>query len=139
VITEGTRLRVNTDEIAAEVVEGEAVLINLSNGTYYTMGNVGAVVWSMIERRYSLAEMVERLATAHGVERATVLDDLRALAADLVEEGLVVVARDASPVAGEFDSRPDDSGYTPPTLERYTDMAEVLALDPPLPVIKETV
>jgi hypothetical protein len=130
---------VNTDEIAAEVVEGEAVLINLSNGTYYTMDNVGAVVWSMIERCYSMEEMGERLAKAYGVDRESVLRDLSELARDLLEQGLVVVATDTAHEGGEIDLSTEGSSYATPTLIRYTDMAEVLALDPPLPVIKETV
>ena len=136
-ITAETRLRVNIDEVAGEVIDGEAVLINLSSGTYYTMDNVGAAVWSMIERGYSLAEMSDRLAPAYIVDREKILGDLRDLARDLLEQSLVVVDRDASSESGEVEVSANGSSYASPILNRYTDMAEVLALDPPLPMLKE--
>ena len=44
----------NEEEVAVEVLQGEAVLINLRTGHYYSMDKVGADVWQMIERRQRL-------------------------------------------------------------------------------------
>ena len=38
------RMQPNKEEVAAKVMDGEAILINLSNGIYYSMDKVGAVV-----------------------------------------------------------------------------------------------
>lgn len=133
-----TRLCVNTDEIAAEVIDSETVLINLSTGAYYTMDKVGTVVWTMIENRYSLAEMSELLTSSYALEHEQALNDLRVLADELLDEGLVVAEKTA-PIAdsGAIDCSASGERYARPTLNKYTDMAEVLALDPPLPVLKE--
>jgi len=140
-ITAETRLRINDDEIAAEIIDSEAVLINLGTGMYYTLDGTGCEVWAMIERRLTLAEMSDALAVRYRVERAGVLSDLKRLAGELLEEGLVRL----TPEAGGADRvgdpatglSPDAATYAPPNLCRYTDMAEVLALDPPLPVLKD--
>jgi hypothetical protein len=127
-------LGVNTDLVAGEVVDGEAVIINLGNGMYYTMDKVGADVWQLIERRRCMDEMAGEIAARYGVDPETVLGDLGVVVAELVAEGLVLTlngsaARDDAPVELGRPTAP----YARPALTRYTDMSEVLALDPPLP------
>jgi hypothetical protein len=140
-VTAETRLRINDDEVAAEIVDGEAVVINLGTGMYYTLAGTGCEAWAMIEQRLTLAEMSETLATRYRVAPATVLIDLQRLAGELLDEGLVRVTSDAGGAVSRVDatSAPSAAGcaYAPPDLCRYTDMAEVLALDPPLPVLKD--
>jgi hypothetical protein len=138
-ITAETRLRINDDEVAAEIVDAEAVLINLGTGMYYTLTGTGCEVWAMIERRLTLAQMRDALAARYGVEPATVLSDLHRLATELLDERLVRPTSEAAGAdgVGATTRAPGADAYAPPTLCRYTDMAEVLALDPPLPVLKD--
>ena len=138
-ITAEVCLEINDHQIAAEIVDSEAVLINLGTGMYYTLDGTGCEVWAMIERRLTLAEMSDALAARYRIERAGVLSDLTRLAEDLLEHGLVRLTSDPRPNrAGdpttELPSRAET--YGPPNLRCYTDMAEILALDPPLPVLK---
>lgn len=137
-ITAETRLRINDDEIAAEIVDAEAVVINLGTGMYYTLAGTGCDVWAMIERRLTLAEMSEEMALRYGVAHTDSLNDLQRLAAELVEENLVRPTPDRNGVADSVATLPRFADtYVPPILIRYTDMREVLALDPPLPVLKD--
>ena len=140
-VTAETRLRINNDEVAAEIVDGEAVMINLGTGMYYTLAGTGCEAWAMVEQRRTLAEMSETLATRYRVAPAAVLIDLQRLAGELLEEGLVRLTTDPGGVVSQGDAArvPSAAGsaYAPPELCRYTDMAEVLALDPPLPVLKD--
>ena len=139
-ISAETRLRINEEEIAAQIIDAEAVLINLGTGMYYTMDGTGCEVWAMIERRLTLAEMSHALAVRYAVAPAAVLNDLQRLAGELLEEGLVRLTPETGDTGiGEPLSAlsPAASAYAPPNLCRYTDMAEVLALDPPLPVLKD--
>lgn len=127
-------VRVNTDLVAAEVVEGEAVIINLSNGMYYTMDKVGAEVWQLIERGGTPDEMAHEIAVRYQVDRNLVLGHLESLIDELLTEGLVVAESGDIPEGPPSESPERATGpYTTPALVRYTDMREVLALDPPLP------
>ena len=127
-------LSVNTDLVAGEVVDGEAVIINLGNGMYYTMDKVGAEVWQLIERRRCMQEMAGEIAARYGVARETVLGDLGAVVAELVAEGLVLAENGSSaPDDAPVELGRPTAPYTKPAITRYTDMSEVLALDPPLP------
>ena len=51
-------LRPNGEEVAAKVMDGEAILINLSNGMYYSMDKVGGFIWELIEGGYSIQQVV---------------------------------------------------------------------------------
>jgi len=113
---------------------GLSLIINLSNGMYYTMDGVGAEVWQLIERRRSMQQIAGEIAARYGVDRETVLGDLSGVVDELVAEGLVL-ADDGSSAPGDSPVAlpPPTAPYTKLALTRYTDMSEVLALDPPLP------
>lgn len=130
------RYRVNTDEIAAKVVDGEAILINLSNGIYYSLGGTGALVWALVERGHSGEEICAELGRRTKVDAETAAGDVSSLIEQFADESLIVPANDSdvgpSPLDDEF---PEISSYSPPRLEKYTDMSDLLALDPPMPRI----
>ena len=127
-------LCVNTDLVAAEVVDGEAVIINLGNGMYYTMDKVGAEIWQLIERGRNMQEVTDYIAMRYAVERDIVLTDLEAVIRELLAEGLILADNGKSPDASKLEPvSPSAAPYTKPSLVHYTDMREVLALDPPLP------
>ena len=127
-----TRLRPNTVDVAAKVIDGEAIIMNLSNGLYFSMDEVGSAVWEMVESGASLAEMAASLEARYAVDRATADADVLRLAQQLVDENLVLVSEGEA--AGELPGTEATGGaYAPPTLTRYDDMADLLALDPPMP------
>jgi len=48
------RLMPKSDQIAAKVMDGEAVIIDLASGVYYSMDGVGGLIWSLIEATQSM-------------------------------------------------------------------------------------
>lgn len=135
-------LRANRAEVAAEIIDGEAILINLSTSRYYSLEGTGAVVWSLIERGADQAAIVDELVRRFAAERPVVDAQVAALVDELLAERLVVEASpgdDTLPTAPvEPDAAPEAPGvYQPPRLETYTDMEDLLALDPPMPGLKD--
>jgi len=121
-------------QVAAKVMDGEAILINLSNGLYYSMGGIGGFVWALIENRHSLNEIADALADQFGADREQTIADVQELAAALLAEDLIAVCDgDAATgsVSADTANLPDD--YAAPKLQKYDDMADMFALDPPLP------
>lgn len=66
-VTSQNRLSPNEKEVAAKVIDGEAILINLSNGIYYSLDGVGAFVWERIEKGYSMEEIIAAVSTCYNV------------------------------------------------------------------------
>ena len=139
------RMSVNRKEIAAKVIDGEAIIINLTNGTYYSMDNVGAAAWALIATGHSVSEVAARIAEHYGVDRSRAMIDMEALTNQLLADGLVGVASGvkaasaatpgAAPGAVELEPL-NGRTYETPTLNKYSDLGDVLALDPPLPELK---
>lgn len=116
--------------VAADIVEGEAILIRLEDGVYFSMNPVGTRVWQLIEARVDLGAMIAALSAACSVEKHVVARDLSAFLDRLIELRLVQPSADAA--TGEIPALATGS-YGPPVVEVYEDMADLLALDPPAP------
>jgi hypothetical protein len=126
--------RINSGEVASKVVDGEAILINLSNGMYYSLAGTGALVWALLAAGQADERICEELEQRTGVDHFTAVADLRRLLDELSAEGLIVTA-DASTAAAvsEVGDLPAVASYSTPELEKYSDMSDLLALDPPMP------
>lgn len=133
-LTLQTRLRPNEQEIAAKVVDGEAIMINLSTGMYYSMGETGAVVWELLAGGHSLEDISMTLARRYDVAREHAQADVERLAAQLLEENLVTLSDSTAPPA----ALPGVAGvtrtpYSAPKLDIFRDIGHLVALDPPMP------
>jgi len=122
------------DEIASNVMDGEVILINLGTGKYYTIGGVGDRVWRLIQEKATFDEICLTLTNEYDVTLELVKIEMTKLTEQLVAEELVGISREtAEPISIESPS--EKSEYVSPTLKKFDDMAEMFALDPPLPVL----
>jgi hypothetical protein len=128
-----TTFRISSKEIAAKVIDGEAIIINLATGIYYSAAEVGAYVWELAEAGHAFDAMTSAVTTRFrapvGVDVAA---DLTAFLNQLVEEGLLE-AGPAGQVAGPAMHGGSAATYSAPILNAYRDMGDMLALDPPVP------
>lgn len=132
-----SRLVPNNEECAAKVIDGEAVIINLSNGTYYSMDKVGGSIWELLAEGRSVQEIVDGVVARYEIDRERALSDVGQILAELVAEKLVTGANGHTPTPTPDVPPREKLAYEQPHLNSYRDMADLLALDPPLPGIKE--
>jgi hypothetical protein len=129
-----TRFEVNDELVAAEVMDGEVVIINLSTGSYYTSNDVTGTLWPLIERRSPVAALIERLCARYDVAPARAAADVERLLQHLEAEQIIrpaaAPASDSLPAEGTPVER---QPYRAPEVEVFRDMAQLLALDPPMP------
>jgi hypothetical protein len=128
------RVRPNDAEVASSVVDGEAIFINLSTGVYYSLRGAGAALWSLLAAGHAVGAASQRIAALAGITPAQAAADGAALVTRLVEERLALPVEPggSEPAEIALEARwvlP----YTAPVLETYSDMADLLALDPPMP------
>jgi hypothetical protein len=55
--------RINTPHVINEVIDGEAVVVNLATGGYFSLRGSGAYTWSAVAQHASTAEIVGALVT----------------------------------------------------------------------------
>jgi hypothetical protein len=134
VIDESNRFDSNSAEIASSLLDGELVLINLSTGIYYSMGNVGSLIWQLTDLGFSVAETVQTIAARYDAPADRVRAHVHTILAQMLEERIFVAAA-GERARGVYE--PSASGavpsYEPPVLHVYRDMGDLLALDAPMP------
>ena len=85
----GRTLQVSDDVVFREL-DGEAVILNLSSGTYFGLDRIGTRAWRLIEEHGSLDRVVQQLVEEYDVSAETLRADLSALFDALVAKGLLV-------------------------------------------------
>jgi hypothetical protein len=114
-------------DVIHEVFDDEVVIADLERGTYYSLGGSGVDAWIGLRDGVPLGRVVDAIAAASSADAAVVGDELRRLVDELVGEGLISAngsAEDAAPFSVQRET------FTPPTFERFTDMQQLLLLDP---------
>lgn len=129
------RYTLNAHELAAKTVDGETVLINLSTGVYYSIAGPGAVAFAHLAAGAEPAEVAAELASLYGEDATAVAADVDAFVASLIAENVLLPADAAG--AAPTEVPPASGPYVPPALEVYTDMGDLLALDPPMPGLQD--
>jgi Coenzyme PQQ synthesis protein D (PqqD) len=128
------RLEPCTEEVAAKVIDGEAILINLATGVYYSMDKVGALMWEIITAKHSLEQIIATVTRRYEVSREQATADVRRLGDELLQEKLVKLMENGTAVASTDETDPTERQvYEAPVLNIYRDMGDLLALDPPTP------
>ena len=126
------RYRVNSPQVINETIDGEAIMINLATGGYYSLDRVGGDVWSLLEASLPVDDIVAEL----GRRYAATEDDIRRGVEDLLQrltgEELVVPCDDAEPVrpVPEQSAPAERPPFRTPKLEKFTDMQDLILLDP---------
>lgn len=126
------KYRVHSPNVISETVGGETIIVNLASGHYFNLQGTAVDVWQGLERGESVEDIVleleRRYEAAHGEIEAAV----NKLLDDVVAAELVVDDGDG---AGEARRpRPQEVGervpFVPPSFARFTDMQDIILLDP---------
>jgi hypothetical protein len=70
---------------------GGAALLNLSSNVYFTLNEVGSVVWNLIKEPRPLSEVRDEIVARYDVEPARCYDDLVAMLDRLADAGLITI------------------------------------------------
>jgi len=131
-MTENTYFQINRHKFVHETMEDEVVMVNLDSGIYYSLDSSSIWVWRAILAEYSLTEMVEFGKSKFDVSEEELQMALNTFLDKMKEEGIVVTAISPSKEAKISLSGDDTpkSPFSPPRLELYSDMQDLLLLDP---------
>jgi len=71
-------------------IDDEAILLNLTNGFYYTLNQVGCEIWKCLDGKRTRAEISTAICAQFAVEPAQAAADIDALLTDLERERLII-------------------------------------------------
>jgi len=124
--------------IAHEIIDGEAIIVALETGNYYSLDKSGAAMWNLIEKGLDVSDIIEELCQRYEGSRKEIETSVSQLLADLEKEGLVTACQETKGEKNREALSPGEgdvkNGKKPlfesPTLLKYTDMQAMLWLDP---------
>jgi hypothetical protein len=124
---ERDRYRINTPQVLHEQFDDDVVLVNLENGNYYSLNASGSAILRLLANGLS-PDSIEKQSSAADAAAGSCV---RALLAELLSEGLITPCDASEPI--EVKEETTAAGLdlsTPPALQRFTDMQDLLLLDP---------
>lgn len=120
--------RIPQSEVSAEVFDQEVLAINLASGHYHSFREAGVDLWNLVTGGHSIDTAAAALAAATGAPLPTVLADARAFVDAAIAHGLLVAIE--TPDAPVTNVPLRTAPYVSPVLEHYSDMQELLLIDP---------
>jgi Coenzyme PQQ synthesis protein D (PqqD) len=135
-IGDTARFEANSD-VLHEAIDGEVIIIDLATGTYYSLRDSAADVWGFVQRSPGIGtrELADALAHRYATNGADVESAVMRFMEDLLAEGLVRTSTrrtetTGADVAGMGSNGGPAAAFAPPVLERFTDMQDLVLLDP---------
>jgi len=124
-------LRVNAPQVIHETIDGEVVIINLGNGSYYSLADTAEEIWELLSAGVNPEDVSSILLDRHDGDPTEVASAVSEFVAELCSDDLMVPSDGRSVVADlpALKSR-TRTQFQPPRLERFTDMQHLIALDP---------
>jgi len=128
-----SRYTVNTIHVVYQEYYEEILAINLDKGNYFSLRGSAAQIWSLIIQGATVAAIVDFLADKYDPQRNHVPAEVERFIGDLLGHELIAPYEDQiadSPVLAAIPEKYDLPSFGSPTIEIYTDMQELLLLDP---------
>jgi hypothetical protein len=123
--------RVNTPDVVHETIDGEVVIVNLATGAYYSTSESGLDIWNGIDRGLSAEQLIEGLTSVYAGKSEDIRKGVEETIKRFSEEGLIVPLQ--GPMKGDTGgwlSVEARTQFRQPDIQKYTDMEDLLMLDP---------
>jgi hypothetical protein len=124
------RYRVNSPQVINETIDGEAIMINLATGAYYSLDRVGGDVWAVLEHGATAEDVVAALEARYDGNPDDMAAGVRTLLDQLVAEELVVATDEPGSAPPAPEPGATKATFTAPRLDKFTDMQDLILLDP---------
>jgi hypothetical protein len=80
----------NTDDIIYQEIDGEIILLNLKNGNYFSLDNLGALIWKAVCEEISVNLIMSVLSEISPAEKVQIVFSVSELFELLLIEDLIV-------------------------------------------------
>jgi hypothetical protein len=118
------------NNILSDVFGEEVVLVNLDSGMYYSLRGSATQIWIRLFNQYSLIEILADLIQIYQVTENQLITDINLFVTQLLELKIIKTVTDAERKKIDFISKDVLIDYSTPVVEIFSDMQEILLLDP---------
>ncbi|CAB4324288.1 MAG: PqqD family peptide modification chaperone [Actinobacteria bacterium] len=122
---------VQPEWVMSEILDGEAVIVDLRTGRYHGAQGVAATAWSVLGRTADLSTIVREVSEVHAPVPTDVEARISAFVDQLLAAELIVeVAGSAASATIVLATVGASSPWNDPVLESHNDLEDLLLLDP---------
>src|SRR5215472_4505283 len=124
--------RVRDKNVVSEIIDEEAIIMDLTAGTYFSSDGAGAVIWDGIVCGLNAAQIKQRVRQVFSADAAKLNVDFENFVASLLINKLVDVAHEGTFSGVDWNTPlpADRRAYDRPVLNRYDDLQALALLDP---------
>ncbi len=119
-----TQFAINEADVVAEVIDGEAILINMTTGCYYSLDGSACEIWKLLQMSPANAQS---LASSFSGDHEHIVTEVKTFLNSLSEENLIQPSENHSNSLNEAHERSQLSHLV---LNKYTDMENLMLMDP---------
>jgi hypothetical protein len=127
------RFKVNEPDVIEDVIDGEAIIADLGRGLYFSLDDTGSRIWSALTSGTPIGTIVTAATAAGASSTEEVQAHIDRLLDELQAEALITPDAGAAPESERDLSELfplTEAPFSPPTLSKYSDMEQLLMLDP---------
>jgi hypothetical protein len=93
-IVEQSTIVVSSQQVSGDLLDGEVAILNLPDGVYYSLTDVGGRIWNLIQQPKTVHELNEILLQEYDVDPEICSHELMDLLQDLANHGLIIINND---------------------------------------------
>lgn len=126
-------LRINTPSVTHQTIDGEVIILNLDNGYYYSLTNTAALIWQICDNSH-IDAIVDKIVGYYQNSSEEIAGLTRDFLEELMNEALLVPQTDSANLPPAFPAELSNGvgsrQFVAPVLEKYTEMSDLLLIDP---------
>jgi hypothetical protein len=127
-------LKINEPNVVHDTIDGETIVLNLLTGNYFSLDGTGALLWDCIRETGQWKPAVSILSREDIALEEEIEQSIAAFVESLKEENLLIptAMNDHPGISPELQDKllQASGSFKKPVLNKYTDMQELLLLDP---------
>ncbi|MFT5312551.1 MAG: hypothetical protein ACI9QD_000728 [Thermoproteota archaeon] len=121
---------INAPDVVGEVIDNEAVILNLKRGLYYSCVTTASNIWQKIEAGYNLQMIYQDLSHLYQGTEQEIKDSLIAFIDDLQKNDLIREVSIRTQESLKLTGNIIKMDFEIPLLTVHADMKDLLLLDP---------
>ena len=80
---------INPKEVAWRIIDGEAYILDLNKGNYYTLDKIGTEMWCLLSEKMKFKDIAKKIMNNYDGEEKAIEEDLAHFIHKLKKKGLV--------------------------------------------------
>jgi hypothetical protein len=121
----------NSPRIASELIDGEYVIVDFDNGHYFNADQISSWILFLFANGQTFYEVLEEVKSKYPADHAKIEHSLQNYLNNLTESMILVkVDIQEQKVSEDLNSFTLPTSFVEPLLNKYTDLEELLLLDP---------